>query len=188
VNSIGAVMIFGGDSPHNGPAVNAGSYNSNPNSRGFFLDAGAYSWNGGADGSCCTCSLALSANEIGSKRSIPSETGGYSGEPTDSNLGPKTSVPSETDEPPPQANPPAANHGAINHGIVNLNISSVSLLRSAIENRVSDIKRNKNDPFVLIVGRWTKQKEINNSGYNDKLKGIVGELGFVRKSENRKRY
>jgi hypothetical protein len=315
--------------------MNQGSYNSNPNSLGFFLDAGAYSWNGGVDGSCCTRSLTLSANEvfifhvhsdsvensgkslyrvngyaavdygkgsilfnggkisiiddnlanhtgalpvpdvgntirfwliralipedtdgvdvannllIGTKlndalaivqtgggeeeeinrtegitpgaiakaagggqytsfedstmylsnekgfeglcieRNVPSEIGGDSGEPTDSNPGPKTSVPSETDEPPPSVNPPAANYRAVSDGIVNMNISSVSLVWNAIENCLSDRKRNRNDQLVLIVGSWTNQTEINNSGYNDKLKGTVGGLGFVRKSENEKRY
>jgi hypothetical protein len=72
--------------------------------------------------------------------------------------------------------------------LANINVASVSIFRSVIENRMTDVKGNGNDPFVMVTGCHTHRDETNGLGYNGNLGGIVGGLDCVCKSENKERY
>jgi hypothetical protein len=70
----------------------------------------------------------------------------------------------------------------------NINIASVSIFRSIFENRVTDVKGDGNDPFVMIADCQMHRDETNGLGYNGNSGSIAGELDYICKSENEEPY
>jgi len=73
---------------------------------------------------------------------------------------------------------PAVSH---NIGSVTVSANAVNTVRSAILNRLTDVKGNGNDPFISLVYGRLHQGMANGIGYDSNLKGISGGLDWVFK-------
>jgi hypothetical protein len=74
--------------------------------------------------------------------------------------------------------------GCIGVELAELNLASIAILRSAVENRITNVKGNGNDPLVPNVGRRVHRGEVNGPGYHSKVYGIVGGIDHTSKARN----
>jgi hypothetical protein len=63
-------------------------------------------------------------------------------------------------------------------------VSSVNLFRSAISSRLTDVKGNGNDPFILGVAGHTHRGQVNDFAYDSDLYGLAGGLDHLFKLNN----
>ncbi|MDR0595788.1 MAG: autotransporter outer membrane beta-barrel domain-containing protein [Puniceicoccales bacterium] len=63
-------------------------------------------------------------------------------------------------------------------------VSGVNLFRSAISPRLTDVKGNGNDPFILGVAGRTHRGQVNDFAYDSDLCGLVGGLDRLFKLDN----
>jgi hypothetical protein len=63
-------------------------------------------------------------------------------------------------------------------------VSSVNLFRNAISPRLTDVKGNGNDPFILGLAGRTHRGQVNDFAYDSDLYGLAGGLDHLFKLNN----
>ncbi|MDR2779030.1 MAG: hypothetical protein LBB16_01950 [Puniceicoccales bacterium] len=72
-------------------------------------------------------------------------------------------------------------HSKTSHAVelANINMGAISIFRDTLDNRMTDVKGNGNDPFLIMGGSYARKGIANGGGYKNNLGGIVGGFDYV---------